>query len=184
MYSTQRLTVNVYYFMYGWEQQQHKNTLHLNGVCSFAFASPRFACKAGLFQIYGWSYWSALRDPKKVLWERARKRKVLSYLKTGELINEALASNKRRRRPFFLAFSLSASLSYKHTNRQQNKIWNIEFGQHFCFIKRPKLISLQILNKCSWWKCCGQMRNYVQRRCLIKGFYATYVIYSHPKTRH
>lgn len=71
------LHMNVYTFHYGWEQQQHKNNtqpLHLNGACSFAFASPRFACKAGLFQIYGWGYWSAPRDLKKAQWENAGKK--------------------------------------------------------------------------------------------------------------
>lgn len=116
------------------------------GILKLEFAVlPRFACKAGLFQISVWGYWSELRPEGS-----AGKRKILSYLETGEVINEAQASNKQRHGALFLAFTLSPpEILYKSTNT----IWHIESSQHFCFIKTAKLLFLQMLNRCSWWRC-------------------------------
>lgn len=117
--------------------------------------------------------------PEESTVRKCRKGKILSYLETGEVINENLASNKHRHSALF------SFLSFHQPNIQTKfKIFN--FGQHFCFMKRSKLISLQSPNKCSWRKCTvGRwgimciasvwLKDSTDRCCTV---------YPHPKSQH
>lgn len=70
-----------------------------------------------------------MQRPEESTVRKCRKRKILSHLETGEVINEGLASNKQRQSFYVSPLSLSSSFSYAP---QKDALRNFEILNSVC----------------------------------------------------